>query len=106
MTDRQYLRAFCRTNLLEHGERWGARRARERAARVLDAFPAERYVLLGSRVAAAFGLPYAPFTVTTSYGREHLRHFLVLPHPSGRCRAWNDPRAASAARGAFERFAA
>ena len=26
------------------------------------------------------------------------RRFLVLPHPSGRCHAWNDPEAAGRAR--------
>lgn len=29
---------------------------------------------------------------------------LVLPHPSGRCRAWNDPAAAAALRAALARF--
>lgn len=46
-------------------------------------------VLLGQRVAAAFGMPSAPYLVwLTHQGRD----VCVVPHPSGINRWWNDER--------------
>ncbi len=68
------------------------------AARSL--FGRERvYVLLGAKVASAFGLAFhAPFTrMRWSNPLWRMTCTVVqLPHPSGRARAWNEP-------GAFER---
>lgn len=91
---------FIRRNLLDKGERWTVRNAREAAEllrREIDRAPT---VLLGAKVAAAFGLDTAPFvehSILFGYqmGPTPWR-VLVLPHPSGLCRAWNQP-------GAFER---
>lgn len=58
-------------------------------------------VLLGRKVARAFRAADClvsdepPFTVCYVPGAPPL---LLLPHPSGRCRAWNDPNAAARAR--------
>ncbi len=45
-------------------------------------------VLLGGRVARAFGVrgPYGP-----KFGRMTVPGLVVVPHPSGLCRWWNDP---------------
>jgi hypothetical protein len=95
---REYLRLFDRANLCP--QRWSVREARVRAEALLD----ERrpaYVLLGRKVAEAFGFgDRAPFsTVLVGYslidGGADSRVYL-LPHPSGLCREWNVP-------GAFER---
>lgn len=81
-----------RTNLCRG--RWDRARARQRA--LLIARRGGPIVLLGTRVAAAFGVPYRPF-------RRDGR-LLVLPHPSGLCRAWNDPQSAPRARRALRRL--
>lgn len=51
-------------------------------------------ITLGAKVAAAFGLEYAPFTILPA--SRPLPTVLMLPHPSGLNRSWNEP-------GAFER---
>jgi len=57
-------------------------------------------VLLGRKAATAFGYADAdPFTTSRHYwpsGGPSGIAFIALPHPSGLCRAWNEP-------GAFER---
>ena len=92
MTGREYLQTFDRTNLLE-GSRWSAPWARE-SANALSVGNRRRYrVLLGARVAAAHGVPFAPYTFRGPCG-----HWLILPHPSGRSRLWCEPGAAERAR--------
>ena len=86
-----YLEAFGRVNLVRGG--WSVRAAREAAAR-LDG----RLILLGSKVCAAFGLEFKPFHVAPS------RPALVLPHPSGLCRLWQQPGAVECARRAVSSF--
>jgi uracil-DNA glycosylase len=66
------------------------------------------FVLLGAKVCDAFGVPFEPFTIqvkTTSAAVAILLKvphqewtFVVLPHPSGRNRLWNDPLAVDKAR--------
>lgn len=90
----QFIR-FKRANLLE-GTKWSAPKARVSAQRLLAVVGArDRLVLLGARVTRAFGLPFRPFTLVWHLGRL----WLVLPHPSGRSRVWNGPKAAARARG-------
>ncbi len=88
MSDREYLRAFDRANLCTG--RWSAEAARAEAERIRqEDRPA--VVLLGRKVAAAFG--YADHVPFSRIGR-----FVLLPHPSGRCHAWNDPSSPGRAR--------
>ena len=76
----EYLSAFNRVNLCSG--RWSIRAARAEA-RVIAASPDhDAVVLLGAKVCAAFGVQFKPFQRTGRYA--------VLPHPSGRCRLWND----------------
>jgi hypothetical protein len=82
-----YLRAYARHNLCSG--KWSAPAARKRAEELLLQYPEPLpIVLLGAKVAEAFGHPFAPFT------REG--RFVRLPHPSGLSRLWNES-------GAFER---
>ena len=63
--------------------------------------PDETIVLLGRKVAAAFGLAHlAPFTsqVVVLADEGTVLRYVLLPHPSGRCREWNDPGAYELAR--------
>jgi hypothetical protein len=93
LTDVQYLAAFARANLC--AGRWDAREARVAAEELADAASevGAPLVLLGRKVAGAFGLAAAPPFSRASVGASAA---YLVPHPSGRCREWNDP--ASAAR--------
>lgn len=103
-----YLRCVRRnlcTGTWNHGE------AHKSAQEILVNCPGSTVVLLGAKVAAAFRLPYHPFGDLWVQKVEHgirIRHYeiaaatvpefdflpvrcLILPHPSGRCRAWHVP---------------
>lgn len=75
-----YLGRFDRANLCRAG--WDEAEARERACELARSRMGRPVVLLGRKVAGAFGLDLEEF------GRSG--RFLRLPHPSGRCRTWND----------------
>jgi len=82
-----YLRAYARHNLCSG--KWSAPAARLAAAGLLERYPEPLpIVLLGARVATAFGYPFQPFTRDLRY--------VHLPHPSGLSRLWNES-------GTFER---
>jgi len=108
LSPREYLRAFPdRRNLLTGSAKWSAPTARRGADNVLRAAPVGAVlVLLGAKVTAAFGVEYRPALflprmahVGTNVPRR--RVVLVLPHPSGRCREWNDPQTAERVRSAL-----
>jgi hypothetical protein len=85
MSDREYLRTFDRANLMV-GARWTLRMARKRT----NDFPHHYRVLLGAKVTRAHGIEFKPFTRFESW--------VILPHPSGLSRLWNDRDAAPRAR--------
>jgi hypothetical protein len=91
----EYIRLFDRVNLCEG--KWSAPAARTMALKLRhdrrsdDSNPA-RFVLLGAKATSAFNLDFVPFYVESGIGER----FIILPHPSGRNRAWQEP-------GAFER---
>lgn len=93
MTAYEYLRTFERVNLLT-GPKWSAPWARQAA----EALTAKHRVLLGARVAAAHGLEFKPFTTARDPAWDGGWLAVVLPHPSGRSRLWNDKGAADHAR--------
>ena len=122
-----YLPHFDPLNLC--ARRWSMREARESAERIV----AERgvglgpqtrsVVLLGTKVCAAFGVDFAPFTMSNVSRRVSLkvRHpalgevdaigakivcATILPHPSGRSRAWCEPGAVERTRDALHRAGA
>lgn len=87
LTEAEYLARFDRVNLCKG--KWSMRAARKRAYDLEIVNPDHaRWVLLGAKVCSAFGLDFTPFAV--------LRSYVILPHPSGLSRAWNEP-------GAYER---
>lgn len=111
-TEDQYRRRTRRVNLLTrwpgrasgNGSAWPVKRARRSARRMEDAglfAPPDRIViLLGRRVAAAFGLGGAPwftsFQMASSQGMP--AEVVVAPHPSGASRWWNEPANVARAR--------
>jgi uracil-DNA glycosylase len=90
-----YARTFARANVLERwpgklgkGDAFDLPTARLRAALLRRRFVGGRLVvLLGLRTARAFGLPAAYLTPA----RVACANVVVLPHPSGINRWWNDP---------------
>jgi hypothetical protein len=102
-----YMREFERANLVRG--KWSMPAARERAKdltklsdedeaklrrfeigrRVEDLVELRTFILLGRRVAEAFGWKSGP-----KIGFAQRYHFFIfLPHPSGRNRIWSDPEA-------------
>lgn len=96
MTVRQYIRAFERVNLCSG--KWSMPEAKAYAKKLAAwaYHSGTPMVLLGSKVAGAFGLKFDPFTYgDTVFGEVGDALFSVrivqLPHPSGRNRMWNEP---------------
>jgi len=83
-----YLRIFDRVNLC--AGRWFMKEAKQKAEQLFNenTDPTRSFVLLGTKVRDAFSIVGEPFT--------RVGRVVLLPHPSGRCRAWNVP-------GAYER---
>ena len=109
MYRKDYLREFDRVNLCP--ERWLVKQAKDNAKQYVWK-TGGNFILLGSKVCSAFGVKYEPYsswgfmlpaqamdagadrgTVVRSSG-------IVLPHPSGLCRLWNEPGAVQRARAA------
>lgn len=103
LTRREYLERFDRVNLC--AGKWSIKEARARAEE-LRSVPGRTIVLLGAKVATAFGRKFEPFRFdeTPDYYSPKasplsvpiLRRLVILPHPSGLSRTWNEP-------GAYER---
>ena len=103
-----------RTNLCN--PTWSMPAARARACHLMSLNPApwNTIVMLGAKVARAFEYPRPVFTscrlrllpdrtvfdlLDLTFSPEPGEFQLVyLPHPSGRCRSWNDPAAPTKAR--------
>lgn len=97
----EYEADYLRRNLLEYRVRpgkwavWHRRRAAASAGRMLYEWNAPPIaILLGRQVAEAFGLDYVPLKATWL---GFLR-VLIIPHPSGLNRWWNDQGNARRAR--------
>ena len=86
LTRAEYLRRFERRNLC--AEKWRIKEARLTAAEILASSQDRKLVLLGSKVCEAFDLLYRPFVVHEDPAPLS-RVIIVLPHPSGRSRGWN-----------------
>ena len=95
MKRKDYLETFKRANLVQGV--WSIPPARQRANELMQ--QGGKFVLCGSKVAAAFGLKFKPFD---TYNRGVI---LMLPHPSGLSRAWNQPDSITKARDAMIAFA-
>ena len=92
----EYYRKFDRANLC--AGRWDLGAARLEALALLGEPERSTYVLLGEKVASAFRIRSGAFSSAKLLvgGREKL--IVLLPHPSGLCRTWNDPAAVARAR--------
>jgi len=90
MQRRAYLDSFDRVNLCS--DKWSLKQARQAAYDLFSPQPERRFILLGSKVCSAFGVDFKPFVRS--------EEFLILPHPSGLCRLWNEVNAVAMARAA------
>lgn len=90
-----YLRHFERVNLyVRPPKRWNRKKARERAWAITVKYRGYDVFLLGQRVADAFLMTKRHFSLWKRYpyfGGSRWHTYMLLPHPSGRCRTWNDP---------------
>jgi len=91
----EYLATFERRNLL-YGTKWSAPAARDAATQLRrqEVGSGDALVLCGARVAAAFGIVFEPLARLRRLAGPtgaHVCICLVIPHPSGLSRAWNDP---------------
>lgn len=95
----EYLRTFDRANLCDG--RWSMYPARVRAKEILRVSMEDEVgrtiVLLGAKVCSAFYVDYEPFT-SIAWLVDPVVRTVVLPHPSGLSRKWNEPGAAELAR--------
>lgn len=102
MSPKEFLATFYRANLFDvEPVRWSKERAHARLVEVVHEYHAIPYcvdtvILLGTRVSAAVGerfLMWKPTAVIVNFDRAGLGvvEFISVPHPSGRCRLWNDP---------------
>lgn len=98
MTRRAYLESFARVNLVRG--KWNMKEAREAAGKLEG-----RLILLGSKVCSAFDLCFNPFTQFSYVMIGRTVPGLILPHPSGRNLAWNDPANFRRAQDAVKKFA-
>ncbi len=101
-----YLGRVARRNLFDELKSWSVPEARRQVFEVwwwLNGKPrVRRVVLLGNRVAAAFGVER--MWSATTFSRRNLT-VVAIPHPSGKCRVYNDEAARKRA-GAVVRWAA
>jgi len=82
LTRSKFMAAFRRENLLP-GKEWDQTKARRSARRIKLRGDV---VVLGKSVWRALGLPRSPFFSEVAAGAAT---FHLVPHPSGRCRAYN-----------------
>lgn len=93
-----YRARFVRRNLLQG--KWSVPLARTAAAALLAESAGAPIVLLGAKVAEAFGVEFVPFGWDARQVLGRMVDFAVLPHPSGLSRGWNAPNAVWRARAA------
>lgn len=104
MTEAEYLAAFERRNLLSQ-PKWSVPAACKAASALVGPLRAgDRLILLGAKVTNAFGLKFVVLeeSALAMSGREVLA--LVIPHPSGLSRAWNEPGMVERVRAAVAQF--
>jgi hypothetical protein len=93
---RAYLRGYDRRNLCPGP--WSMPLARAGAEEIRKEAAGRAVVMLGSKVAAAFGLGFAPFTAQTLGEGDRQFRAIILPHPSGLNRMWQELGAIDRAR--------
>lgn len=89
MSTREYLHTFVRRDLLEG--KWSVPKARAAAAVLWRETGTSPLVLLGAKVAAAFGFAFMPMTCIEHGCSAGTRKVAILPHPSGLSQAWHAP---------------
>lgn len=92
-----YLKLFYRANLC--ARKWNLKEARINSLELINRDSIHTYILLGAKVASAFNVPYEPLSLTVYRTPEKSIRLLVIPHPSGLCRDWNDVQSYRRVRG-------
>lgn len=90
-TGRDYAAAFERRNVLSATE-WSRKEALASGLSLMDELSGRTIVVLGIRTAEALRLPRLPWCEWgTHYHLPETTTYCIVPHPSGRCREYNDP---------------
>lgn len=84
----EYLRAFNRVNLCS--DKWSMPAARQRALQLMQD-RGGTHILLGRKVASAYGLATLEALTCRETTAPRSMKFLLIPHPSGLNRFWNAP---------------
>ena len=92
MLGAEYLRTFDRVNLCTG--KWDLASARAEALRLMQSRSGSPIILLGARVCRACLYDFEPFTHHKCINGP----LVILPHPSSRCRLWNEVGAIQRAR--------
>lgn len=91
-----YLAQVDRRNLFYDVQpKWDVEKARAAARRLEASFSGDKVILMGTRVAEAFGAIDRPLY---EWWGDHYCNFARIPHTSGRNRVWNDPAERARAR--------
>lgn len=89
MPEEVYLKRFIRLNLVDSVQ-WDSEKAKAGAGRFLRSLERGRIVVvLGKQVALALGVGLTNFFDDMEV---KTRRFILIPHPSGRCRLYNDKK--------------
>ena len=95
VTRRAYIDGFERRNVLS-ARTWSRVEAREAGRMLLPELAGRRVVVLGVQTLGALGLDRLPWgrwsaASPSLFGPHEPLAYCCLPHPSGRCREYNDP---------------
>lgn len=97
----EYIYGLERVNLMhEWSPSWNAAEARRRAMSIVTCLRPHTLILCGGRVATAFGVTE---TLPLKFYSEVLEcNVVAIPHPSGRCRLYNQDSIRQYVREAFD----
>lgn len=101
LTASDYLRRFERRNLCRGP--WRITEAQAAVPIIAREAAGRTLVLLGVKVCKAFEVKYSPFSVLNEGAASNI---VVLPHPSGLCRIWNEPGSIERARATLSQVGA
>jgi len=91
VTKLEYLRGFERINILDSAV-WSASAARERVDMILERIRGRRVIMCGVTVPKIVGVHFEQWCEWDEAMSliAPVFEFCVIPHPSGRCREYND----------------
>lgn len=93
LTRRDYIKGFDRRNLVDTPT-WNMEYARQRANQARGELQGRKVVICGTAVLGVLGLRRHEWLVWSERSGDLFKDpfdYVLVPHPSGRCREYNDP---------------